>query len=708
MFNNNENTIMSAEEITQFDRYYDVESIVINRILHDQVNINMDEAETPDINRRQPPHYTHNASPYTSDPIGFSLVNNTNSDPYKYIRDKGMAHYKNEEWQEGYDTYNMHFTAMQQQRSSRFEIMDTSLLYINDLYAYSVCTYNIQKYKEASKNFDLCYNSVLTLQRNQNNRYIFDTFTFIYNYCIVSLHNKHYNSCKNNINILKQCTNNNPEYIILLDELEEIYNNIIKKIFKEYDPIDIKKIDSKFICPLSNKLIFTPILCSDGNFYDYNNLLISGYKPGKYNISPLTGKEFTYSINNRNIFNIDNINYVNMLNGLISTIHHEITIPNIINDNSSNEYTININGLLICDTFPLTIHHIPNKMNGYSYECIYSLFSAKINNCDDNVQLNYNNESHTALAKNLFDELNKITIINFNHLLFLGTNISRRQGNANDINIMHKDIDKLIIIVKLDPSNYIYICELFKRIFLYSSIYNTHLKEIVFNIIDNINNKQQLIEIFGMFTFMLYLEETSGAFNIKNCIKNNHYDTLNELDSPYAVVLAMHFKHQITIDDINRFRNHVQFIGDIHVDAICLELEMYYAKQLNLQELTNFVNNVAKSKNNSSLQKMLSNAQNEHDYKEFQNIETLAEQLPPEYKEILEDLTCPITHALMYDPVIASDGFTYERSHIEEYMKTNKISPMTRELITHELVPNIMAKKLIKSLIAASTATRPA
>ena len=42
-----------------------------------------------------------------------------------------------------------------------------------------------------------------------------------------------------------------------------------------------------------------------------------------------------------------------------------------------------------------------------------------------------------------------------------------------------------------------------------------------------------------------------------------------------------------------------------------------------------------------------------------------------------KELCCPISHALIEHPVVAGDGFTYERSCIESCLKSKKVSPMT-------------------------------
>merc|ERR1719353_1707297 len=51
------------------------------------------------------------------------------------------------------------------------------------------------------------------------------------------------------------------------------------------------------------------------------------------------------------------------------------------------------------------------------------------------------------------------------------------------------------------------------------------------------------------------------------------------------------------------------------------------------------------------------------------------------------DLCCPIMLVLYEDPVIASDGFVYERSAVETLIKSNRPSPMTRENLGKNVFP---------------------
>ena len=61
-----------------------------------------------------------------------------------------------------------------------------------------------------------------------------------------------------------------------------------------------------------------------------------------------------------------------------------------------------------------------------------------------------------------------------------------------------------------------------------------------------------------------------------------------------------------------------------------------------------------------------------------------------------EMFQCPITQDIMRDPVIAGDGYTYDRSAIESWFKSKSTSPMTNEVLTHkQLIPNNVLRSRI-------------
>ncbi|CAG2166909.1 unnamed protein product [Oppiella nova] len=66
------------------------------------------------------------------------------------------------------------------------------------------------------------------------------------------------------------------------------------------------------------------------------------------------------------------------------------------------------------------------------------------------------------------------------------------------------------------------------------------------------------------------------------------------------------------------------------------------------------------------------------------------------------ELCCPITHEIMKEPVVAADGYTYEREAITEWINNgNSTSPMTNEVMINELLlPNLNLKTLIQKYLS--------
>ena len=81
----------------------------------------------------------------------------------------------------------------------------------------------------------------------------------------------------------------------------------------------------------------------------------------------------------------------------------------------------------------------------------------------------------------------------------------------------------------------------------------------------------------------------------------------------------------------------------------------------------------------------------------------------PDVSLILNALTCPITLELFVNPVLASDGYTYERSAIVEWIKHhNGTSPMTRQTIQiKELKPNRIVKQIADQYRSSTTGNLP-
>ena len=62
---------------------------------------------------------------------------------------------------------------------------------------------------------------------------------------------------------------------------------------------------------------------------------------------------------------------------------------------------------------------------------------------------------------------------------------------------------------------------------------------------------------------------------------------------------------------------------------------------------------------------------------------------------LARDLTCPITGDILKDPVVATDGHTYERAAIERWLTDHQTSPLTNApLASKQLVPNLRLRAI--------------
>lgn len=69
-----------------------------------------------------------------------------------------------------------------------------------------------------------------------------------------------------------------------------------------------------------------------------------------------------------------------------------------------------------------------------------------------------------------------------------------------------------------------------------------------------------------------------------------------------------------------------------------------------------------------------------------------------EEQVVPKDFICPITHEKMKDPVVVSDGNSYERSAIQHVLSTTGTSPMTRERLDPRIIaPNRTLKNRIEA-----------
>ena len=60
---------------------------------------------------------------------------------------------------------------------------------------------------------------------------------------------------------------------------------------------------------------------------------------------------------------------------------------------------------------------------------------------------------------------------------------------------------------------------------------------------------------------------------------------------------------------------------------------------------------------------------------------------------------CPIAHVPMQDPVVASDGFSYERRALAQWLATHNTSPITNRKMPNTVLPNHSLRNTIAELV---------
>jgi hypothetical protein len=91
-------------------------------------------------------------------------------------------------------------------------------------------------------------------------------------------------------------------------------------------------------------------------------------------------------------------------------------------------------------------------------------------------------------------------------------------------------------------------------------------------------------------------------------------------------------------------------------------------------------------------------------------LEKTDEHISDDEHHVLPELLCPITLCLFEDPVIATDGHTYEKKAIENWLQTQQppTSPLTNlPLISTVLLPNYAIKTQITSLRSQKRGCHP-
>lgn len=72
-------------------------------------------------------------------------------------------------------------------------------------------------------------------------------------------------------------------------------------------------------------------------------------------------------------------------------------------------------------------------------------------------------------------------------------------------------------------------------------------------------------------------------------------------------------------------------------------------------------------------------------------------------EQIPKEFMCPISKEICFDPVMTSDGLTFERKAIETWLESKEISPVSGKVLDSKiLLPNFALKQLIRDYIQSS------
>lgn len=150
---------------------------------------------------------------------------------------------------------------------------------------------------------------------------------------------------------------------------------------------------------------------------------------------------------------------------------------------------------------------------------------------------------------------------------------------------------------------------------------------------------------------------------------------------------------------IDNYGNIYEFIYNIESDKYWIGYCIGPKYKIELQEIVIDIIRLINTNNETHFKNTIQGIVNINEkYNDNDNLIILEEnKLKEENKQLTEHFICPITMVVMKDPVICSDGHTYERSAIEKWLSTNNHSPITRQIITNNsLIPNIVLRNIIQ------------
>ncbi|CAF0965523.1 unnamed protein product [Rotaria sordida] len=227
------------------------------------------------------------------------------------------------------------------------------------------------------------------------------------------------------------------------------------------------------------------------------------------------------------------------------------------------------------------------------------------------------------------------------------------------------------------------------------------------------HNPHSVINDHHFATHSLYQGENPTAMamptpkvthSLQNLTNDNHFTTKSIYQGAHSITSSMPMA-TATQSLQNQTNNQQSTTNNSHQSPYPTTAHM--AMPTHTQHSTTYGNNnndYKKSiKPKSKLSEMTSHEQTKYEETAQKNVKNISEQ------NLLNSITCCITKTILRDPVVAADGFTYEREAITKWFEHSNRSPMTnQELDNLELKPNYAIKSILQSLQGAnSLPTKP-
>ena len=116
--------------------------------------------------------------------------------------------------------------------------------------------------------------------------------------------------------------------------------------------------------------------------------------------------------------------------------------------------------------------------------------------------------------------------------------------------------------------------------------------------------------------------------------------------------------------------------------------------------ITNLMNRLDINKYQEITDEMINDVKNITNIEEVKEIQHQNTHNNVNDDDVNTDFKCPITMDIMKDPVICSDGHSYERESITKWLLTHNTSPKTNTVLENTtLTPNHSLRALIQSYL---------